>query len=353
MARAVSEDVEYLATVVKVARGPLLITGAGTRQSFGEPVIAANRTDVTTHVGVVDYEPSELYVRVAAGTPLSVVVETLAAEGQELCGDPPRTPKGTVGGAWACGLSGPRQVGQGTLRDHVLGCELIDGEGSILRFGGTVIKNVAGYDVTRLMVGALGTLGVLTELTLRVRGLPEAVATTERECAAHDAAMLANEAVAKGMPVTASSWSRGVLRLLLEGSELAVARAIRELGGNVSGEGAKEGWDDLRDHNLESFAKADTVWMCKVPPLAELPFDDFGLVECLGARRWFFDGAPAAIRDVVAEAGGSAILFRRPEGEGVQPVFPTPPEVPLGILRRLKQAFDPRGLLNPGRFGYL
>lgn len=353
MAEGAAESIGYLATVVKGARGPLLVSGSGSRLGFGEPVKATNRTDTTILSGIIDYEPSELFVKVASGTPIAEVTDTLRKQGQELCGDPPHTDDGTVGGAYACGLSGPRRVGHGLLRDHLLGCEVIDGTGNVLRFGGTLIKNVAGYDVTRLMVGSLGTLGVITELTLRVRGLPETSTTIERECAGHDATRLANEVAARGMPVAASCWSQGMLRLLLEGSKASVTRTIRELGGDQVVEEGSKYWQDLRDHKSDRFASSGKVWMCLVPPLAELPFDDLGLIEWLGARRWFFDDAPAAIRDVVAQAGGSAILFKRPEEEKDLPVFPTPDEVTLGIRRRLKQAFDPKGVLNPGRFGYL
>lgn len=346
-----AEAIEYLTTVVRGARKPLQVTGAGSRLSYGEPVAGAIRADAAMISGILDYEPSELYVRVAAGTPQREVAEALAAEGQELCGDPHATEEGTVGGAYSCGIAGPRRVSHGDLRDHVLGCQLIDGSGKVLRFGGNVIKNVAGYDVSRLAVGALGTLGIVTELSLRVRGLPERSATVSVECAAADAARKANEAVARGMPVAATSWEYGVLRVLLEGGEAAVSRAARELGGNEAGGGRKH-WEELRDHRTERFAGAKRVWMCHLPPLAELPFDDHGLIEWLGARRWFFDDAPVALREVVAEAGGSAVLYRRPEEDRI-PVFPVPGEIQLGISRRLKRSFDPKGLLNPGRFGYL
>ena len=347
------ETIEYLSTTIKGTSGPLFISGSGSRLGFGEPVEDATRIDASTLSGVIAYEPSELWVTVAAGTSVTKVIETLEKERQTLCGDPPQASGGTIGGAYACGISGPRMVGQGMLREHILGCQLINGDGTVLRFGGTLIKNVAGYDITRLMVGALGTLGLMTELTLRVRSLPEGVATIETECSVQDAAVRANSAVAKGLPVVASRWSQGVLALLLEGSDAAVSRGVRELGGDKVTEDSKDAWARLREHDMEPFKSASKIWLCKLPPLAELQFDDLGLVECLGARRWFFDDAPKAIRNVVAKAGGSATLYRRPKDDNKTPVFPAPPKINLMISKRIKNALDPRGVLNPGRLGFM
>lgn len=344
--------VAEVAAAVAAAEGPLLVTGAGTRQDYGEPVAAAAAELSTASLaGVRAYEPAELYLTAGAGTPLAELQAVLRAEGQELCGDPAGRPGETVGGVYACGLSGPRRLGQGLLRDHVLGCEVIDGRGTVLAFGGTVIKNVAGYDVTRVQVGALGTLGIITELSLRVRGLAESDLTTMLDCDAAASLQRVNEALARGMPVAASSWEQGALRLRLAGSEAAVRRARHEIGGEEV-PAADEYWEPLARQAGGRFEAAQQVWLCMLPPLAALPFDELGLIEWAGARRWFFDDAPADIRRSVEEAGGQAICYRRPPGN-TTPVFAPPPPVNLRIMTRLKEVFDPRSVLNPGRFGYL
>ena len=345
--------VAEVAAQVAAADGPLLVTGAGLRQDYGEPVAAeAAELSTAAMAGIRAYEPAELYLTAGAGTPLAELQAALRAAGQELCGDPAGRPGETVGGVYACGLSGPRRLGQGLLRDHVLGCELIDGRGAVLAFGGTVIKNVAGYDVSRVQVGALGTLGVITELSLRVRGLAAADLTTMLDCDAAASLQRVNEAIARGMPVAASSWEQGALRLRLAGSEAAVRRARHEIGGEEVAEAEQEYWEPLAQQASERFAAAQQVWLCMLPPLAELPFDELGLIEWAGARRWFFDDAPADIRRSVEEAGGQAICYRRAPGN-TTPVFAPPPPVNLRIMTRLKEAFDPRNILNPGRFGYL
>ena len=353
MAPVVPDEVSYLAIRIAATKGPLFITGGGSRAGYGAPVIGAQLLETDSLVGVGAYEPSELYVRVAAGTPLADLNATLAAEHQCLAAEPPCPAGGTVGGAHACGISGPSTPGLGRLRDHILGCQIIDGRGTVLNFGGTLIKNVAGYDVTRLMVGALGTLGLLTELTLRVRGLPEVVTTVSRECSAPEAIQHANEAVARGLPVTASAWARGVLRLRLVGSAAAVRRALHDLAGDEITKADEEYWIPLRDGADQLFTAAQRIWMCQVPPLTELPFDDHGLIEWHGARRWYFDDAPADIRKVVAAAGGSAVLYRQPTTDAVTDVFPAPSPVVRNFHERLKRTFDPRGILNPGRLGFI
>lgn len=343
----------YLASRISAAKGSLRIVGGDTLRGYGEPAAAAAVSlETGALAGIGAYEPSELYVTVAAGTPLAAVQDALASEGQQLCADPPRRAGSTVGGVYAAGISGPELPAYGSLRDHVLGCRIIDGEGRQLGFGGTVIKNVAGYDVSRLQVGALGTLGVITELTLRVRTIPELETTLRQECTAADALLVANEAAAKGLPLTASAWERSVLHLKLAGREGVVRRARLELGGDEVAAAEDGLWTPLRNREAARFASAKTIWLCRLPPLAALACDDDALIEWHGRRRWFFDDAPSDLRAQVAAEGGAAICYRRPPGLDVA-VFPTPEEPVLGIQRQLKKAFDPRNVLNPARLGYL
>ena len=343
----------YLASRIMAAKSSLRIIGGATLAEYGERAEPdALALETGSLAGISAYEPSELYVTVGAGMKMSELSEALKENSQQLCGDPPLREGSSVGGVYAAGISGPERPAYGSLRDHVLGCAIIDGNGRQMGFGGTVIKNVAGYDVTRLQVGALGTLGVITELSLRVRKTPEHMTTLRQECTAHDALLIANEAAAKGMPVTASAWQSSVLHLKLAGRELVVRRARVELGGEEVSDAERKFWEPLRSRQTGSFADARRIWMCQLPPFAELACDDDALIEWHGRRRWLFDNAPDDLREQVAARGGAAICYRQPAGSSVA-VFPEPPGTVLKIQRQLKEAFDPRGVLNQGRLSYL
>ncbi len=348
------DEVAELAGQIAAARGALAVAGGSSRSAVGERIEDAQKISSLGLSGVLAYEPSELYVTVAAGTRLAELDQVLAAEGQQLAAEIPMPPGATVGGALAVGFSGPCAPSCGRLRDHVLGASVIDGSGDVMSFGGTLIKNVAGFDVSRLLVGSFGTLGCIAKASLRVRGLPEADVTLSIECAADVAPARANEAVcAGGSAVAASAWSAGMLRLRLTGSEAAVAAARRKIGGETEADAADSFWGPLRDWSLPQQAEAKTLWLCSLPATASLEFDDSGLIEWHGARRWFFGARPAKLRDAVAQAGGSAILVRRGKELGSEPVFPSPPADVVDLQRRIKQVFDPRGIFSPGRMSYL
>ena len=354
MINKLSEGVDYLASRIKAAKTPLSITGGGNRQDIADSVVPeATILETDSLVGIDEYEPSELYVKVRAGTKVVDLKQELLKNKQELCGDPPGLNNDTVGGVYACGLAGPRKMALGDLRDHVLGCQIIDGKGAVLNFGGKVIKNVAGYDVSRLMVGSFGTLGLITELTLRLRQIPQVDTTITIDCTAHESIQIANEYVAKGLPVVASYWHRGWLNLRLAGSNIVVNKAKLEIGGEEINAAVENVWDPLTNYQFPQFKSAKKIWLCLLPAFAELPFDDHGLIECYGTRRWFFDDAPADIRKIVTEVGGSTIYFRRPDEEKEVPVFTKPDAVTLAIQKNIKAAFDPKNIFNPGRFSYL
>lgn len=302
---------------------------------------------VAEHCGVLDYRPEELVVTARAGTSLKELERTLARAGQHLPFEPPRfRGSGTIGGAVACGLAGPGRAWRGGVRDALLGVELVNGRGERLRFGGQVMKNVAGYDVARLQAGAFGTLGLLLAVSLKV--LPRAPAEETRVFA-----LTATEALAccrswarLPHPVTATCYLDGTLRVRLSGAASAVRQAATALGGER--EPDEQFWNVLRDHRHEFFA-APGLWRCSVPPAAAQPLDDC-LVTWGGAERWWRPSTTDGLGDsarpaaVVAEQGGHARPFDRTFAVRHGPQLTTAEH---RYSARLKQAFDPGGVFNP------
>jgi glycolate oxidase FAD binding subunit len=334
----------------------LAITGGNTKAFYGGPV-QGEPLDVRPLAGISSYAPSELVVTVRAGTPLAELELALAEKGQCLPFEPPRFgPEGTVGGMVAAGLSGPARPAAGGVRDHVLGATLLNGRAELLSFGGQVMKNVAGYDVSRLLAGSLGLLGVLCELSLKVLPRPVASATLRFEIGEAAALKQLNTWGGQPLPVSASAWWDGMLVLRLAGAAAAVQSARRRLGGEPVDDGlAAAFWQGLRDQSDEFFVAAGkavaggaTLWRLAVPqtapPLA-LPGEQ--LVEWGGGQRWVVtSAAPATLRAAAARAGGHATAFRGgAPGDAFAPV-----SAPLHrIHQRLKQAFDPDRIFNPGR----
>jgi glycolate oxidase FAD binding subunit len=332
------------------AKRALRVRGGGSKDFYGgEP--AGEILDMAAYAGIVAYEPKELVLTVRAGTSLAEVERTLAAERQMLPFEPPHFGDGaahaTIGGAVAAGLSGPRRPYAGSVRDFVLGTRIVNGKAEDLSFGGRVIKNVAGYDVSRLMVGALGTLGVLTEISFKVLPRPPAEATLAFEMDEDAAIRQANRWAGQPLPLSATAWQAGVLRVRLSGAQTAIDAAVKRLGGEEVD--ARDYWDDLREHRLPFFTGGPALWRLSVPQTAaSLPLPAPQLVEWGGGLRWVSaDLDPAAIRSTVEQAGGHATIFRG--GDKAAGAFhPLKPAI-LKIHRRLKQAFDPEGVLNPGR----
>ena len=329
-------------------KAPVRIRGGGTKdfygaRSDGEPL------DIAGYAGIVAYEPRELVLTVRGGTRLADIEAALAAEGQMLPFEPPRFGEAaTIGGTVACNFSGPRRPYAGAARDFVLGARIVNGKGEDLSFGGRVIKNVAGYDVSRLMAGALGTLGVLTELSFKVLPRPPAQATLAFEM--DEARMIesVNRWAGQPLPLSATAWEAGVLRVRLTGASSAVAAARAKLGGTEVADGTAY-WENLREHRLPFFAGDRPLWRLSVaqtaPPLATAHPQ---LVEWGGGLRWVSGPLETArAREAAAGARGHATLFRG--GDRAAGVFhPLAPAI-AKIHRRLKDAFDPAGILNPGR----
>ncbi|WP_421887697.1 glycolate oxidase subunit GlcE [Methylibium sp.] len=345
----------------------LEIAGHGSKAFYGGPRHgeALHTTGLT---GISSYEPTELVVSARAGTPIAELEAALAEQGQCLPFEPPRfrigsVAKGTVGGLVAAGLSGPSRASVGAVRDHVLGATLLNGRAEVLSFGGQVMKNVAGYDVSRLLCGSMGVLGIVLEVSLKVLPVQPATATLRFEL--DEAAALAqlNAWGGQPLPISASAWWSGMLLLRLRGARAAVNAAVDTLLTKHRGEGVDDGmatpfWDGLRDHEDEFFIKARTavesntgaaLWRLSVPQTAapvSLPGEQ--LIEWGGAQRWWCTAASAAtVREAAQRAGGHATLFRG--GDKAAGVF-TPLSAPLTrIQRELKREFDPAGVFNRGR----
>ena len=334
-------------------KAPLRIRGGGTKDFYGADS-PGEACDVGAYSGIVAYEPKELVLTVRAGTPLAEVEAALAAERQMLPFEPPHfspstdASRATIGGVVATGLSGPRRPYAGAVRDFVLGTRIVNGKGEDLSFGGRVIKNVAGYDVSRLMAGALGTLGVITEISFKVLPRPPVESTLAFELTEADAIVSANQWAGQPLPLSATAWQDGVLRVRLSGAETAVAAARARLGGEEV-TGADGYWRDLREHRLPFFAPGRPLWRLSVPQTAQpLEVGQPQLIEWGGGLRWVSGELDAlAVRSTVERAGGHATLFRGGD-KSVGVFHPLKPAI-AKIHRRLKAAFDPAGILNPGR----
>jgi glycolate oxidase FAD binding subunit len=401
------EIINQLTDTIRAAAAnkmPLCIRGGGSKDFYGGPLRGAAFT-VNAYCGIVDYEPTELVITARAGTPLAEIEAALRGKGQMLAFEPPhfgllpsRLPSplsplpharegnvvpaspenssqspsplaplpragegnvesasltdriATLGGCVAAGLSGPRRAYAGAVRDFVLGVRMLDGTGNDLRFGGQVMKNVAGFDVSRLMVGSLGTLGVILEISLKVLPLPAAETTLRFEKTAAEAIALVNEWAGQPLPVSATAWVGGDLSARLSGAAAAVDAAAKKLGGKrIDPEPATRFWHGIREHTDPFFKTGQSLWRMSLksttPPI-NLPGAQ--LIEWGGALRWLVTDADAqTVRAAAALGGGHATLFRcSNKSPGV--FQPLPPAL-MTIHRNLKRTFDPAGILNPGR----
>lgn len=359
MDAALSSLIERIRTA-SAAREPLRIRGGGTKDFYGEPATRGELLSTAGLAGIVSYEPSELVVTVKAGTPLAELEALLAAQGQCLPFEPPHFgPGATVGGMVAAGLSGPARASVGSVRDYVLGLQLVNGRGELLVFGGQVMKNVAGYDLSRLMAGALGTLGLIVEVSLKVLPVAPAEATLRFEMAQAEALQRLNAWGGQPLPLNASAWvdddGLHCLYLRLRGAVAAVEAACRQLGGERLPDVASD-WTASRDLRLPWFDERGgrDLWRLSVPqtaPVLDLPEAPY--VEWHGAQRWVRaePGDGEALRQAARAVGGSATLFIAGETGGAQRGGRFEPlRAPLDrIHHALKREFDPAGIFNPGR----
>lgn len=341
---------EFIETVTAAAAhaSPLNITGSGSKRFYGHES-GGQAFPVSGHQGITDYSPTELVITARAGTPLSEIEAALATENQQLAFEPPHFGSAaTLGGTVACGLSGPARPYRGAVRDFVLGVNCINGKGERLKFGGQVMKNVAGYDVSRLMTGSLGTLAVLLDISVRVTPKPEMEITLCLEMDTDAAITRCNEIAGKPFPLSAACFIDKRLYLRLSGNAAGVAAAQNEIGGEQL-DATDNFWRSLREQRLPFFSDANTLWRLSLPPTTpDLTVEGDCLIDWGGAQRWLKSTTGATdIRAAVAHVGGHAIKYRG-DDPAVAVFQPLAPAL-LKIHQRLKQAFDPGRILNPGR----
>ncbi len=327
---------------------PLCLRGSGSKDWYGQSV-QGDVLETRAYSGIVSYEPTELVIVVRCGTTLREVEAALAEHNQALAFEPPYFGENaTIGGMVAAGLSGPRRQHAGAVRDFVLGSVLMNGKGEVLHFGGQVMKNVAGYDVSRLLAGSLGSLGLILEVSLKVLPRPFVEATLRFEMPQEEALRKMNEWAGQPLPISASAWYDDILLVRLSGSEAGVKAAQQKLGGELI-EDAECFWQAMREQSYEFFATREPLWRLSLPTVAPpLDLPGMPLIEWGGAQRWLATSADASvIRAAASRAGGHATLFRG--GDKRVGVFQPLPSPLMRIHKQLKAEFDPVGIFNPGR----
>ena len=327
-------------------RVPLRLRGGGTKDFYGN-ALRGEVLDTRGYAGIVDYEPTELVVTARCGTLLSELEGLLEKNRQCLPFEPPHFGEGaTLGGCVAAGLSGPRRATAGALRDFVLGVKLIDGRGQALRFGGQVMKNVAGYDVSRLLAGSLGTLGLIAEVSLKLAPLPAEETTLRLEAPQARALELMNRWAGQPLPISATAWHDGELSVRLSGSAPGVRAAAATIGGaQVDG----RFWRELREHTDAFFSGDQPLWRLSVAPTSQpLELEGPQLIEWNGGLRWLKSSMSAsAVREAARRLKGHATLFRAAD-KSAGCFAPLEPLLER-LHRKLRDAFDPAGIFNPGR----
>ena len=326
---------------------PLAIR-AGNSKSFYGNAVSGKTLDVREHSGIVEYQPSELVLTARCGTPLSEIRTALRQHKQMLAFEPPmHQPGSTFGGAIATGLSGPRRAfthnGGGAVRDFVLGTRIINGKGEILSFGGQVMKNVAGYDASRLMTGAQGTLGVLLDISVKVLPVPETEITLSLEMNASEAQHKLGQWIRQGLPLSASVQFGNTLIIRLSNTANSVAAAHKRIGGETVN---KDYWQYIQ-HQSHDFFSQPNLWRVSVPPATPpIAGDKPQLVEWAGALRWIVSETP--LFELAAQHGGHATRYRF-DNDGQTDCFQPLSKSLLALHKRLKHSFDPAGMLNAGR----
>jgi glycolate oxidase FAD binding subunit len=342
-----SDLLSQWAEIIKAAalrRKPIRIQGGNSKSWLGQAT-QADVFDTSAHRGIVSYEPNELVMTVRSGTPLTDIETALDAANQCLAFEPPRFANSTIGGVIATGLSGPRRVAAGSARDFVLGVNVIDGQGTYLKFGGQVMKNVAGFDASRLMVGAMGSLGVITEVSFKCLPKPKATASLQLAASLEEAQVLMASWTPKPLPITATAWYQGVLSVRLAGAEAAVVQAQQRIGGEAL-PNADAFWDSLRDQTHAVFQTSVLRVSCSATA-AHLAVESQALIEWSGAQRWLPINAEqlTTVRELYGETA-QVTCYR---GHTEEPVFAPLASGLMQLQQGLKSKFDPYNILNPGR----
>ena len=344
----ISKELIERVTAARLGGEQLSIVGRSSKSFLGrEP--QGLPVSVAPHSGIVSYHPVELVITVRAGTPLTEITAALDENDQVLSFEPPDFGgQASIGGTLACNLSGPSRPWSGSVRDMVLGLKLINGKAEHLNFGGQVMKNVAGYDASRLQAGAMGTLGIITEISLKVMPKPAATLTLVREMGAQEAITTMNALAGTAKPLTAACWSDHKLYLRLSGARSTVEGTAEQWQGDVV-EGASDFWADVREQQLSIFAGPSPLWRFSIKPSAQHFYPDAEwFIDWGGAQRWLRgDYEKSALEKEAEKAGGQAGLFKGEDRGGE--VFHRQSPALQGIHQRLKSAFDPDRVFNPGR----
>ncbi|MFT5488250.1 MAG: glycolate oxidase FAD binding subunit [Paracoccaceae bacterium] len=396
-----TEDVRTIVADALASKTPLEITGAGSKRAIGRPVDLNYVLSTARLSGVSLYEPDELVLRAGPGTPMKQIQLQLDQHGQMLAFEPPdygpllgrAADEGTIGGIVAGNLAGPRRIKAGAARDHFLGVEAVSGRGEVFKSGGRVVKNVTGYDLCKLMAGSWGTLGVMTDVTVKVLPAPEKTRTVLISCSDTGSAVGAmTRALSSPHDVSAAAWMpapaaarSGVSYVAAAHTALAAVR-VEGIGSSVDARCAAlrdelaafgeieelhthnslKFWAEIRDVRLlgaETDTGDDAIWRISVPP-AEAPglLDRFhaglevdSFLDWGGGLIWarvtgMMDAGSYVIRRAMASTGGHALLVRaRDDQRIVEPVFHPEAAGVERLTRNIKEAFDPHGILNPGR----
>ena len=327
---------------------PLSIVAGASKRFMGR-ASEATALDVAAHNGIVNYEPGELVLTARAGTRLTEIDTALAEHDQMLQFEPPRFGgTATIGGALACNTSGAARPWRGSMRDAVLGVELVNGRGERLRFGGRVMKNVAGFDVSRLQAGALGAFGAITEVSFKVLPRPRHTLTLVQDVESAEAIARMNELAGLAKPLSGAAWHDDRLHLRLSGARSAVEAAARQWGGERLDD-AESFWRDLAEQRLPFFRTDSPLWRFSVRSSSVLPaIEGAWLIDWAGAQRWIHgDFDKRELERWAESAGGHVSLYRGGDREGE--VHHALPDALKSLHLRLKDAFDPDRILNAGR----
>ena len=326
----------------------LNIAGGNSKSFYGRQA-QGQLVSTSEHCGVTNYEPGELVITARTGTRLSEIESTLASKNQKLVFEPPHfNDTATLGGAIATGINGPCRPWSGSARDSVLGVKMINGKAEILSFGGEVMKNVAGYDVSRLMTGSLGTLGILLEVSLKVLPISEITKTIIIDCSDDDVIQRCVEINKQFLPLSAIAYYKNQLFVRLSGNAASVDAAIKQLGGNILDD--NDLWNSIREQSHPFFNQTGSLWRISVPPATPLMKELKGewLIDWAGAQRWFIsDMKHEEVRDVVKVANGHATIFRNENN--IDDVFQPLTTAQTQLHSMLRKAFDPHGVFSTGR----
>ncbi|MGB5603276.1 MAG: glycolate oxidase subunit GlcE, partial [Gammaproteobacteria bacterium] len=324
------------------SKTPLVIQAGNSKSFYGRDVEGESLL-LAGHQGILSYQASELVITARSGTRLSELESALDEHGQQLAFEPPlHTDQATLGGAIASGLSGPARAFRGAARDFVLGAKIINGKGELMQFGGQVMKNVAGYDVSRLMVGAQGTLGVLTEISLKVLPKTEAETTLAFDVDAAQGHQWLRDWLHQGQPITASCHYQGTLSVRLSSTANSIAQAYKKMGGEMASGGL---WPQLR-HQTHPYFQQDHLWRLSLPPSTSIHNEDKQLIEWGGALRW--KASNSELFEQARRLHGHATRYTL-RAASTQQIFQPLQASMLAIQKRIKHAFDPRNILNPNR----